>query len=113
MCECSLTTPERSIHSDVRGALGRCRGVRLQAPGSDAGVSQLPFLHGLKAGPGSNASFHVHRSATIKALKKKKKATGPRINLLGPLIAVLKEIILNTPFSIKVVFISVMPVYQR
>lgn len=69
-CECSLTTPERSVHSDVRGALGRCRGVRLQAPGSDAGVSQLPFLHGLKAGPGSNASIHVHCSATVKALKK-------------------------------------------
>lgn len=45
-----LSTPERSVHSDVRGALGRRRRLRLQAPGSDAGVSQLTHVYGLKAG---------------------------------------------------------------
>ena len=45
----SFTTPERSVHPDVRGALGGRRRLCLQAPGSDASVSQLTDVHGLIA----------------------------------------------------------------
>lgn len=45
----SFTTPERSVHPDVRGALGGRRRLCLQAPGSDASVSQLTDVYGLIA----------------------------------------------------------------
>lgn len=40
-------SPERPVHPDVRGALGRRCRLRLQAPGSDACFSQLPHVYGL------------------------------------------------------------------
>lgn len=61
----SLSTPERSVHSDVRGALGGCSELRLQAHGSDASISQLTYVYGLIAGQDRNTSINIHQSATI------------------------------------------------
>ena len=45
----SLSTAERSVHPDVRGALGGRGELRVPAHGSDADVSQLTDVYGLMA----------------------------------------------------------------
>ncbi len=67
-----LPATERSVHSDVRGALGGRRRLRLQDPGSDAGVSQLSDVYGLMAG--RDVSEYTHPSASIKTLKKRRQS---------------------------------------
>lgn len=97
MFVCLLSSAERSVHSDVRGALGRCSWLRLQAPGSDASVSQLPNVYGLMAGTDGDTRIKYTPFCNNEDSKKKKtqddkvNKTNPRVNLLGPLIAVLKE----------------------
>lgn len=51
---------ETSLHSDVRGAYGRCGQLRLQDSGSDARVSQLTNVRRLTRKP-------EHGRQTIKA----------------------------------------------
>lgn len=64
----SFPIPERPVHPDVRGALRRCSWLCLQAPGSDASVSQLTHVYGLIQD--RNAPINIHQSATINTFKK-------------------------------------------